>query len=148
MKRKVFSKLLFFYLNTTLSNHNDHTDNINFSNTPHDSVPFRTLLATVSFDLTTIQPHKDPRCNMALPCSSYSSLVTHMFLKVAKLAKILPPTHAESFLSGGAEIRILVLSGARALTSYSNRSPNPGNIVDPPDRTMFEKRVDRRSISD
>ena len=61
--------------------------------------------------------HSEPRCNMELPYSSYSALVAHMFLNVAKLARMLPPTHALSLLSGGAEIRILVRSGALLLTS-------------------------------
>mmetsp|Transcript_19919 Transcript_19919/g.35845 ORF Transcript_19919/g.35845 Transcript_19919/m.35845 type:complete len:130 (-) Transcript_19919:1332-1721(-) len=61
--------------------------------------------------------HKEPRCNIELPYSSYSLLPTHIFLNVAKLAKMLPPTQALSFLSGGAEIRILVLSGALDLAS-------------------------------
>ena len=47
-----------------------------------------------------------------------------------------------------AYIRIFVRSGARARTSYSNLSPNPGRSVVPPDKTIFENSVVRKSISD
>ena len=89
------------------------------------------------------------------PSSSYSALVTHMFLNVALIqekdgqkrnieksssrattppfalaneARIEPPIQHERMRSGGAQILILVSLGANFPTSDSNRSPKPGGF--------------------
>ena len=84
---------------------------------------------------------------MALPCSSNSALDTHIDLKVARLARIDPPTKVELIRSGGAEILIFVCEGDRERTSCNMRSPNPGKSVEPPANTTCENRVDLKSIS-
>eukprot|EP00956_Cyclotella_meneghiniana_P002206 scaffold2482_cov50-Cyclotella_meneghiniana.AAC.2 len=88
------------------------------------------------------------KSTLSSPSSSYSSFVIHILLNVAKLANILPPTHALHSRSGGADIRILTCCGAFFRTSYSNRSPNPGVCDVPPDNTIFEYSVERNSKSD
>jgi len=85
------------------------------------------LTRTTIYSITTVMlsnTHKAPRCIKLSPYSSYSALVTHMFLNVAKLAKIDPPAQAELILSGGAEIRIQLWVGALTRVSVNNLSPN------------------------
>jgi len=82
-----------------------------------------------------------------LPFSSYSCLDTHIFLKVAKEAKMEPPTHVDNVRCGGAQILILVSRGASFRISLNKRSPNPSNMVLPPARIMSENMVLLMSIS-
>ena len=55
---------------------------------------------------TTALPQKAVRISLTLgtaqPSSSYSSRLTHIFLKLASAARIEPPIHVESCRSGGA----------------------------------------------
>jgi hypothetical protein len=59
---------------------------------------------------------------------------------VLKEARIDPPIQTLYFLSGGATTLILMLLGARAVISLFILSAMPGNIVDPPLRTMLPYR--------
>lgn len=87
--------------------------------------------------------------NALAPCSCQSLFDTHMFLKVESDARILPPTKVEYKRSVGADILILVSFGDSGcfLISLSNRSPKPGNNVEPPDKIICEKNVRRKSMS-
>ena len=58
-------------------------------------------------------------------------------LKVEREARMEPPIQAENFLSGGAMMKIFIVLGARAVSYFCNRSAKPGNMVEPPDRTML-----------
>ena len=48
-----------------------------------------------------------------------------------------PPIQTEYFLSGGAMILIFIVGGARVVISFCIRSPIPGYMVVPPDRTVL-----------
>ena len=48
-----------------------------------------------------------------------------------------PPIHTEYFLSGGAMILIFMVEGARAVISFCILSAIPGNMVEPPDKTVL-----------
>jgi len=84
---------------------------------------------------------------MAGPDSSYSAFEIHIDWKVDREARMDPPIHTEYFLSGGAMILIFMVGGARAEISFCMRSAIPGNIVDPPDRTVLAYRSFRISMS-
>merc|ERR1719491_2831135 len=81
------------------------------------------------------------------PLSSYSSLLIHMLWNVESEARMDPPIHTEYLRSGGATILTLMEAGARAVISFDIRSEIPGNIVVPPERTMFAYRSFLISIS-
>ena len=66
------------------------------------------------------------------PSSSYSLFDTHIFLKVSRDDRMLPPIQVEYNRSCGAEILILISLGASFLTSDKRRSPKPLNNVEPP----------------
>jgi hypothetical protein len=76
--------------------------------------------------------------------------VTHILLNVDKDARIEPPIQVENIRSGGAAILIFVSFGDNVcfLTSLNRRSPNPAKSVEPPDRTIEENRLLRKSKSD
>ena len=59
-----------------------------------------------------------------------------MFLKEGKLAKILPPSQHMVFLELGANSLGLASLGRRVLSSLTNLSGKPSNIVLPPERTI------------
>lgn len=101
-------------------------------------------------------PRDSLRWTMDGPDSSYSCLVHQRFWKVLSDAKMDPPIQTLYFLSGGAMtltwhrlcFRItengatergitFILAGARAVSSLVMRSAIPGNIVVPPDMTIF-----------
>ncbi len=67
--------------------------------------------------------------------------------KVLREAKIDPPIQTLYFLSGGATTLIFMLLGAKAVISLLIRSAIPGNIVDPPERTMLPYKSFRISTS-
>ena len=71
------------------------------------------------------------------PLSSYSALEIHICWKVLSDERMEPPIHTLYFLSGGAMTFTFTVEGARAHSSLVMRSPMPGIIVEPPDRTMF-----------
>ena len=86
------------------------------------------------------------------PYSSYCCFVIHILWKLGSEERIEPPIQTENFRSGGAEIRISFDFGISSVNSFSNRFfiPSifhyhqgftdeylPGNMVDPPDKTMF-----------
>merc|ERR1719464_476057 len=81
------------------------------------------------------------------PDSSYSSLLIHILWKVDKDARIDPPIQTEYFRSGGATILTLMEAGASAVTSLDMRSLIPGNMVVPPDKTIFAYKSLRISTS-
>ena len=58
-----------------------------------------------------------------------------------------PPIHTEYFLSGGAMILIFMVGGARAVISFCILSATPGNMVEPPERTVLAYRSLRMSTS-
>jgi hypothetical protein len=84
---------------------------------------------------------------MAGPDSSYSSLEIHICWKVDREAKMEPPIHTEYLRSGGAMILIFMVEGAKAVNSFYMRSAMPGNIMVPPDNTVFPYRSFRMSTS-
>ena len=57
--------------------------------------------------------------------------------KVLRDAKMEPPIQTLYFLSGGATTLIFMLLGANAVISLLILSAIPGNIVEPPLRTIF-----------
>lgn len=69
------------------------------------------------------------------------------FRNVLRPARMLPPIHVLYFRSGGANILIRMSFTASRCTSWSSRSPNPLQSVEPPDKTMFPNSDFRRSIS-
>merc|ERR1719164_453586 len=87
------------------------------------------------------------RWTIAGPDSSYSALEIHICWKVEREARMDPPIQTEYFLSGGATTLIFMVEGARALSSLVMRSPMPGYMVVPPERTMLAYRSLRMSTS-
>jgi hypothetical protein len=81
------------------------------------------------------------------PDSSYSALEIHICWKVDRDARMEPPIQTEYFLSGGATTFIFIVEGARAVSSLVILSAMPGNIVVPPDITMFAYKSLRISMS-
>src|ERR1700733_13339487 len=81
------------------------------------------------------------------PDSSYSCLLIHICWKVEREARMEPPIQTEYLRSGGAMILIFIVAGARAVISFCIRSAMPGNIVEPPDRTVLAYRSLRMSTS-
>lgn len=61
--------------------------------------------------------------------------------------RIEPPIQTENFLSAGALMLILIFDGASLTISASSLSGIPGNIVVPPDITMFSYKSLLTSIS-
>jgi hypothetical protein len=59
-----------------------------------------------------------------------------MFLKEGRLAKMLPPSQHMVFLEVGAKSLGLASDGKRVLSSLTNLSGKPSNIVFPPDNTI------------
>merc|ERR1712224_770072 len=96
-------------------------------------------------NLIHIQKHL--RCTIVDPNSSYSSRVIHIRWKLGSEPKIDPPNQTEIFLTGGAIILIFVFEGAKAAISFVIRSTIPGNIVVPPDNTIFPQRSFLMSMS-
>merc|ERR1712139_746902 len=90
---------------------------------------------------------KHLRWTMLGPDSSYSCLEIHICWKVEREARIDPPIQTEYFLSGGATTLIFMVGGARAVISFCIRSAIPGNIVEPPDNTVFAYKSLRISTS-
>merc|ERR1719229_1238898 len=86
-------------------------------------------------------------CTIPGPDSSYSSFEIHISWNVDNDDKILPPIHTEYFLSGGATIFTLILAGANVVISFVNLTSIPGNIVVPPDNTVFVYKSLRISTS-
>merc|ERR1712193_338655 len=84
---------------------------------------------------------------MVGPDSSYSPLEIHIVAKVASEERIEPPIHTEYLRSGGATTLIFIVEGAKAVSSLFMRSPMPGNIVVPPERTTLLYRSLRMSTS-
>merc|ERR1719453_1539069 len=81
------------------------------------------------------------------PLSSYSCFEIHICWKVDSDDKIDPPIQTEYLRSGGAITLIFIVDGASAVSSFVMRSPIPGNIVVPPDRTTFAYKSLRMSTS-
>jgi len=71
------------------------------------------------------------------PLSSYSSFVIHISWNVDKDDKIDPPIQTLYLRSGGATILTLIDAGANVVISFVKRTSMPGNIVVPPDKTVF-----------
>ena len=71
------------------------------------------------------------------PDSSYSDLAIHICWKVDSEARMEPPIQTEYLRSGGATTLIFMLLGASAVISLLMRSAMPGNMVEPPERTML-----------
>merc|ERR1712061_594467 len=84
---------------------------------------------------------------MVGPDSSYSPFEIHICWKVLKEDRIEPPIHTEYLRSGGATTLIFIVDGARAVSSFVMRSPMPGNIVVPPDKTTLAYKSLRISTS-
>merc|ERR1719168_255445 len=75
------------------------------------------------------------------------SFVIHISWKVDSDERMEPPIQTEYFLSGGATILTLTADGALAVMSLFRRLSIPGNIVEPPDRTVLVYRSQRMSTS-
>jgi hypothetical protein len=87
------------------------------------------------------------RCTMPGPDSSYSCFEHQRFWNVLSDARIEPPIHTEYLRSGGATILTFMLAGESAVSSFCIRSPIPGNMVVPPERTTFPYKSRRTSRS-
>jgi hypothetical protein len=74
---------------------------------------------------------------MLEPFSIYYVLDIHMAVKVFKLLNIDPPIHVKYFLYAGPTTFILVPVGTKAVNSLFNLYGVPGNIVEPPLKTIF-----------
>merc|ERR1711933_411423 len=96
-------------------------------------------------DAQSAQKHL--RWTMVGPDSSYSPLEIHICWKVLSEERIDPPIHTEYLRSGGATTLIFIVDGARAVNSFVIRSPMPGNMVVPPERTTLAYRSLRMSTS-
>lgn len=94
-----------------------------------------------------IDPHLHTLVSQTLPSTPTFPEEEHTFRNVLNPARILPPIHVLYFLSGGANILILISLTASRCTSCSNLSPKPFVRVPPPERTMLPKRDLRRSMS-
>merc|ERR1719482_1040625 len=81
------------------------------------------------------------------PDSSYSALEIHICWKVERDERMEPPIHTLYLRSGGATTLIFMVEGARAVSSLVMRSPMPGNMVVPPERTTLAYRSFRMSTS-
>ena len=81
------------------------------------------------------------------PDSSYSCLDIHICWKVDREARMDPPIQTEYFLSGGAMILTFIVGGAKEEISFCILSAMPGNMVDPPDKTVFAYKSLRISTS-
>merc|ERR1719378_1505151 len=90
---------------------------------------------------------KNLLCTMDGPDSSYSSFETHISWNVDNEDRMLPPIHTEYFLSGGATTLTLIDAGANAVISLFRRTSTFGNIVEPPESTVFRYRSRRISTS-
>merc|ERR1711975_150056 len=99
----------------------------------------------LSFTTTGFQKHF--LCTIVGPDSSYSCFEIHICWKVDSDDKIDPPIHTEYLRSGGAMTLIFIVDGASAVSSFVIRSPMPGNIVVPPDKTTFAYKSLRMSTS-
>lgn len=86
-------------------------------------------------------------CTMLGPTSLNSAAVIHMSWKADRDARIDPPIHTDIFLSGGAITCTEVLAGTTFAISLTSRFSKPGNKVDPPARTILEKKEFLRSVS-
>ena len=86
-------------------------------------------------------------CTISGPASWYSALLIHMFWKVEREDSIEPPIQTKYFLSAGAVIFTFIPVPATVDTYLFNLSVKFGNIVVPPDRTMFEYKSFRISPS-
>merc|ERR1711874_274773 len=93
------------------------------------------------------EPQKHFLWTIVGPDSSYSPLEIHICWKVLNDDKIDPPIQTEYFRSGGATTLIFMVEGAKAVSSLVIRSPMPGNIVVPPERTTFAYKSFRMSTS-
>merc|ERR1712060_645293 len=93
------------------------------------------------------KPQKHFLCTMVGPDSSYSPLETHICWKVLSEDKMDPPIQAEYLRSGGATTFIFIVEGASEVSSFVIRSPMPGNMVVPPDKTTLAYRSLRMSTS-
>jgi len=71
------------------------------------------------------------------PISSYSSLVIHCDLNVAKLDNTDPPIHTDYFLSFWAITCTFVVWGTNLPTSFSNLAEIFSYIDEPPDNMIF-----------
>ena len=87
------------------------------------------------------------RCTMPGPDSSYSCFEHQRFWNVLSDARMEPPIQTEYLRSGGATILTFMLAGERAVSSFCIRSPIPGNMVVPPERTTFPYKSRRTSRS-
>merc|ERR1712151_959318 len=81
------------------------------------------------------------------PDSSYSPLEIHICWKVLKEDRMEPPIQTEYLRSGGATTLIFMVDGASAVISFDIRSLIPGNIVVPPESTIFAYKSLRISTS-
>merc|ERR1719410_3270144 len=87
------------------------------------------------------------RCTIPGPLSSYSSFEIHISWKVLSEDRMEPPIQTEYFRSGGATILTLIEAGANAVISFVRRTSIPGNMVVPPDNTVFVYKSRRISTS-
>merc|ERR1711988_1202143 len=96
-------------------------------------------------DAASAQKHL--RWTIVGPLSSYSCFEIHICWNVDSEDRIDPPIQTEYFRSGGAITLIFIVDGASAVSSFVIRSPIPGNMVVPPDRTTFAYKSLRISTS-
>lgn len=61
-----------------------------------------------------------------------------MAVKVPRLLKIDPPIQAKNFLSAGYVTLSFVPAGTKVPSYFDNLCPVPGNVVEPPLKTMLE----------
>merc|ERR1719167_1578329 len=96
---------------------------------------------------SAVADQKHLRCTIPGPLSSYSSFVIHISWNVLSDDRMDPPIQTEYFRSGGATIFTFTADGASAVISLFSRLSMPGNMVDPPERTVFVYRSRRMSTS-
>jgi hypothetical protein len=68
------------------------------------------------------------------PFSSYSLLLIHMVVKVAREERTEPPIQTEYFLSGGQTTLTLMSPDYISKMSLESLSARPENMVEPPER--------------
>ena len=74
---------------------------------------------------------------MVGPESSYSPSEIHICWKVFSKERMVQPIHTEYLRTGGATTLIFIFDGAQAVNFFVMLSPIPGNMAEPPDRTML-----------
>lgn len=93
------------------------------------------MISIIDVDWFVYQKHF--RWTISGPDSWYSALLIHMFWKVEREARRVPPIHTKYLLSAGTSILIFIWLPAMLEISLDSLLFKLGNMVEPPDSTML-----------